>query len=116
LWPICGHFFGNPPLRDLIKTVLPRARSFLAAVNLQAVSEACQTLLGPTRRVVPGVGLLAILTRELIEPALNLTYWIDQTGAQQPITGYRRAKMASFWMECLLTCDCMIGLKRQCTL
>ena len=23
-------------------------------------------------------------------------YWIDQTGAQQSITGYRRAKMASF--------------------
>jgi hypothetical protein len=42
----------------------------------------------------PQLDSFAGLTRAMIEPALNHSYWTDQTGQRRPISVYRRAKMA----------------------
>ena len=42
----------------------------------------------------PKMDSFAALTRAMIEPALNHSHWVDQSGKRHAISAYRRAKMA----------------------
>ncbi len=89
-------FIANPGLRDLIKRYFRARVNFWQPATFRPYLKHVKPFLTRLGESYPDLDSFTDLTREMIEPALNHPYWIDQTGAQRSITGYRRAKMASF--------------------
>lgn len=89
-------FIVNPRLRDLIKRYFRARVNFWQPATFRPYLKHVKPFLTRLGELYPDLDSFTDLTREMIEPALNHPYWIDQTGAQRSITGYRRAKMASF--------------------
>ncbi len=89
-------FIVNPRLRDLIKRYFRTRVNFWQPATFRPYLKHVKPFLTRLGELYPDLDSFTDLTREMIEPALNHPYWIDQTGAQRSITGYRRAKMASF--------------------
>ncbi len=89
-------FIVNLRLRDLIKRYFRARINFWQPATFRPYLKHVKPFLTRLGESYPDLDSFTDLTREMIEPALNHPYWIDQTGAQRSITGYRRAKMASF--------------------
>ena len=89
-------FIANPRLRELIKRYFRARVPFWQPSTFRPYLKHAKPFLIRLGELHPELDSFAEVTREMIEPALNHPYWIDQSGGQQPITVYRRAKMASF--------------------
>jgi hypothetical protein len=89
-------FIVNPRLRDLIKRYFRARVPFWRPATFRPYLKHAKPFLTRLGELYPDLDSFNGLKREMIEPALNHPYWIDQTGAQRPVTAYRRAKMASF--------------------
>lgn len=89
-------FIVNPRLRDLIKRYFRARVNFWQPATFRPYLKHVKPFLTRLGELYPDLDSFSNLTREMIEPAFDHPYWIDQTGEQRPITGYRRAKMASF--------------------
>ena len=89
-------FIANPRLRDLIKRYFRARVPFWRPATFRPYLKHAKPFLTRLGELYPDLDSFNGLKREMIEPALNHPYWIDQTGAQRPVTAYRRAKMASF--------------------
>ena len=89
-------FIANPRLRELIKRYFRARVPFWQPSTFRPYLKHAKPFLLRLGELYPDLDSFAEVTREMIEPALNHPYWINQAGTQQPITVYRRAKMASF--------------------
>jgi integrase len=88
-------FIVNPRLRDLIKRYFRARVNFWQPATFRPYLKHVKPFLTRLGELYPDLDSFTELTREMIEPALNHPFWLDQTAQQRPITVYRRARMAS---------------------
>lgn len=88
-------FIVNPRLRNLIKRYFRARVNFWQPATFRPYLKHVKPFLTRLGELYPDLDSFTELTREMIEPALNHPFWLDQTAQRRPITVYRRARMAS---------------------